>query len=129
MPDSVTITIPGTIHRQITPNASRKYPEAGKARLRQELKDATIEACWGADLHIGHTLTPPIRLHYLIAWEPRRKTMDRDNLIAALKHAQDGIAHVIGIDDRYFLEPTVTQVRDDDKRGFIRVAIESEATE
>lgn len=118
-----TITIPGTIHRQITPNASIKYPAVAKNRLRQALKNDTILACQEAGLHLGHTLTPPIDLLYIVAWEGSRKIMDRDNLIASLKHAQDGIAHVLGIDDRYFREPKVVQVRDPDKRGFIQVVI------
>ena len=120
---TLTVRIPAQIHYQITPNASRRYPAAAKSRLRQELKDTTIRACQGEGWHLGHDLTPPLVLDYSVARGKGRQPMDDDNLTSALKHARDGVAHVLGIDDKQMTTGKLTQIRDPDAVGYIEVTI------
>ncbi len=122
-PRTRTVRIPAQIHHQITPNASRRYPAAAKSRLRRELKDTTIRACHGEGWHLGYDLTPPLVLDYTVARGKGRQPFDDDNLIAALKWCRDGIAHVLGIDDKQMTTGTLTQIRDPDAVGWIDVTI------
>src|SRR5690606_23702237 len=67
----------------------------------------------------------PLTIHIMVGWEPRRQMMDDDNIKASMKSYLDGIADVLGIDDRNFIIGTVGQQRDPDKKGFIKIAIEA----
>lgn len=122
-PCTLTVRIPAQIHSQITPNASRRYPAAAKSRLRQELKDTTIRACQGEGWHLGHDLTPPLALDYTVARGKGRQPLDAGNCIASMKYVEDGIAHVLGIDDRHFRVGGMTQIRDPEGIGWIDVTI------
>ncbi len=120
---TLTVRIPAQIHYQITPNASRRYPAAAKYRLQQELKDTTIRACQGEGWHLGHDLTPPLALDYTVARGKRRQPLDAGNCIASMKYVEDGIAHVLAIDDRHFRVGNMTQIRDPEGIGWIEVTI------
>ena len=127
--NDVTITIPAVIDAAITPN-NIPVSRGGmmkKHRLQQEIKATTMWAVKGADIDVYPF--PPWVLHYVIAWPKGRKMLDDDNAKASLKYVQDGIAEEIGVDDRYIRVGTVTQVRSGDRSGYIKVAIESEATD
>ncbi len=121
MTDPVVITIPMTPTRNLSPNGRAFW--AKRHRDAQALKHATR---W-AVRNDGRSLYPfiPWTLHYVVAWEKGRKFMDDDNIKAALKYVQDGIAEEIGLaDDRCITVGTVTQTRDPDGCGFVKVAIE-----
>lgn len=45
-------------------------------------------------------LEPPVRFE--ITFHPTRKGWDQDNMIAAFKAGQDGLADALGIDDKNF---------------------------
>lgn len=92
-----------------------------RARLQKELKQAAHHATEAAGL--TYPDGTPLWLHYVVAWEPRRKRMDADNLIAGLKYCQDGIAAAIGVNDRYMTVASVEQIRDPEKAGYIEVTI------
>lgn len=125
MSDSVTITIPGTIDRRLTPNARPHW--ATKRNLAAELKERAYYVARKANIEMWEP-EPPLTLHILVAWEKGRKLMDDDNLVAGFKAARDGIAVALGIDDKHLRVGTVTQIRDPEKRGFIKVAIEEAAS-
>lgn len=121
--ETVTITIPGTLDARLSPNGRAHWRTVH--RLKQERKHAAFYAALGEGTHDALSmLTAPLTLHVLVAWESRRKMMDDDNLWAAFKACRDGIAEAIGVDDRHMVCGSITQTRDDEKRGFIRVAIE-----
>lgn len=48
-----------------------------------------------------------IPLHLVVHPMPRGPAPDEDNIVAALKHSFDGIAAVLGVDDRQFKVPTL----------------------
>jgi hypothetical protein len=125
MTDPLIVTIPATPPRSLSPNGRvhwrRKHAD-GK-ELQSAARWATVNAIHTAPLG-PRLITGPVTLHWLVAWERGRKKMDQDNLIAALKAAQDGIAGALGIDDKVMVVGSVTQERDTDGFGFIRCAIE-----
>lgn len=132
--EALIVTIPGTPTRAMSPNGRAFWATRNRdvQQLRGDAKSATQEV-------IGRVYTPPfpdmpatsmpLTLHYVVAWERGRKRMDDDNLKAALKAAQDGIADALGVNDKHMIVGTVTQTRDQDKRGYIKVAIEPAAKE
>lgn len=54
---------------------------------------------------------------------PNAIRRDWDNLVAASKAAQDGIAQALGIDDYRFIPATVDRTLDSNKHGFVIVEI------
>lgn len=128
----VVVTIPGTIDRRLSPNGRAHWRTVHQ--LKQERKDAAKMATYAArmDANLPRYLeglslieiTPPLVLHFVVAWEKGRKRMDDDNIKASLKATIDGIADALGIDDKHITIGTVQQERDTEGRGFIRVAIE-----
>ena len=124
MPDthtSVTINVPWEIDGRITPNGRAHHMK--KANLIRELRHTTDMACKEAGLHLGHDMTPPYRLHYLIVHQSKSKVMDDDNATAAMKPIRDQIASALGVDDRHITTGSVRQVVE---RGqaYVKVAIE-----
>lgn len=59
-------------------------------------------------------------LHFKI-YPPDRRERDKDNVIASLKAAQDGIADALGVNDKYF---DCTYEIVDELGGMIKVRIE-----
>lgn len=128
----LVVTIPLQIDRNVTPNGRAHW--SVKRRLTEDMQTATRyamrevvdmedpEACF-------QTAPWPLTLHYLIAHGKGRKRLDDDNAIAAMKPIRDQIARCLGMDDRNFVSGSMTQVRDPEKRGFVRVAIEPAAKE
>ncbi len=126
---ALVVTIPATPAPALSPNARAhwrtKHREA--TELNSVARWSTVNTL--AQRGMRGTWTGPITLHWIVAWGKGRKIMDQDNLIASLKHAQDGIAGAIGIDDKAFIVGSVSQDRDPDGIGFIRVALEQEVAE
>ncbi len=116
---SITIHIPAVIDPALTGNG-RAHPMK-KHRLFQELKATTmlIVRTTGPDWYPF----PPWVLDYTVARPKGKQALDDDNIKIGLKGIQDGIAEEIGIDDRYIMIGTVTQIRDVDGIGFIDVTI------
>ena len=122
MSDSITITIPGTVDRRLSPNGRAHWRTVHQ--LRTELKERAQLSTMAAGIGWDTPIREPLTLHVLVAWEPRRKTMDDDNLWGSFKAARDGIATTLGINDSRMRCGSITQIRDPEKRGFIKVAIE-----
>jgi len=125
MTTPLTVRIPASIDARLTGNSRAKWPV--KHRLAQELKTTTIYATRGA---MGSSAPArfqnailPLRLDWTVARGKGKRVLDDDNLIIGLKHAQDGIASVLGINDRYFVIGEVRQIRDLEGIGWIEVTI------
>jgi crossover junction endodeoxyribonuclease RusA len=102
--DSLDIEI-GWPAQELSPNA-RVHPMV-KHRFS---KAAKIEAGWATKIAMPFHWQPSgerISVH-LIAHPPKAwRTGDDDNLIARVKSHLDGIASVLGVNDREFMAPTV----------------------
>lgn len=91
-------------------------------------KAAKTEAGWATKIvrPIGWAHDGPISVH-VTAYPPKHwNTGDNDNLIARLKSHFDGIAEVLGVNDRQFQAPTVKWA-DKTELGKVVVVIRCEA--
>src|SRR5690606_12629084 len=62
----------------------------------------------------------PLRIEF---HAPDARRRDIDNLLAAHKAALDGIAQALGVDDSRFRPITLDYLKDETKRGFVRIQI------
>lgn len=122
---SVTIRIPATIAREITPNgySCTRGGFYKRRQLQAELKEVTMQVMQAYCL--ADKIDLPWQLDYTVAWGRNRKAMDDDNIKASLKYVQDGIAERSGVNDKHMTIGTVDQIRDPDKVGYIEVTIRS----
>jgi hypothetical protein len=110
--------------QQLSPNA--RVHHMVKHRYAKAAKN---EAGWATKLvrpfdwaHDGDDLSVRVTAYPPKAW----RTGDDDNLIARLKSHFDGIAEVLGVNDRQFKSPTVKWA-DRTERGKVVVVIEAVA--
>ena len=83
--------------KELSPNNRGHW--AAHARAFKAYKALCIKECWAqhikafpiGNIHLDITFCPP-----------DNRARDSDNMLASFKAAQDAIAHVIGIDDRFF---------------------------
>ena len=91
----------------LSPNARvhwhKKHNASKQARAAARLAAASPLS------HIEFTPGSTILLRWEVHWSGRRKRMDDDNLIAALKSMRDGIADILGGDDARWITTEVTQ--------------------
>lgn len=87
-------------------------------------KAAKIEAGWATKLVRPFDWSANGQLPVAVTAYPPKKwnTGDNDNLVARLKSHLDGIAEVLGVNDRQFEAPTVTW-GDKTERGKIVVTV------
>lgn len=111
---TLTVTIPWTPPRILSPNASRRVHFGTKTKARNAAKrvahDATLDALQNLAADVALPWLVPYRV--VVAWGKGRQRMDDDNLIASLKAAQDGVCATIEIDDRDLRLTGITQERD-----------------
>lgn len=127
MKEPIIITVPMSINRKITPNASRAIKPVWKSSIHSRMKQKAIKATEALSLSPFSDDDLPITIHILWAREKNRKIMDQDNLIASVKWFLDGIAKAIDVNDRNFIIGTVTQERDttEKAKGYVRFVLES----
>lgn len=102
--------------QELSPNARVHW--ATKARVAKKYR-----ADCAVLVRLARKLPPPIPVPILVTfYPPSRRKMDRDNLIASFKSAQDGIADAIGIDDSNFLV-TYAPMGEPVKGGVVAVRI------
>jgi crossover junction endodeoxyribonuclease RusA len=107
--------------KELSPNASVHHMK--RARFK---KAAKIEAGWATKIALQNNrdwepAEETIRVH-LIAHPPKHwSTGDKDNLVARAKSHLDGIAIVLGVNDKCFDAPTVTWA---DKFGIGKLIVE-----
>lgn len=116
----ITVYLPWP-NGDLWPNA-RVY----RFRLHRARKDQHLEArlLTRDSMRVGQTIDKtaaeiPIRYTF---HAPTRRRYDRDNALAAMKAAQDGIAEALGIDDSRF-EPITLRRGDTVKGGAVMVEI------
>jgi hypothetical protein len=111
---SVTIEVPMMPPQEVSPNWYG--PWRVRAKARAEFRDAAYyatRALPGAEQErLFFWYGRPVVMDVAVEWCCRRKRMDDDNLVAAMKAARDGIAAcVFSGDDQYIRVGTVTQTR------------------
>ena len=133
MSDAIVITIPAGPAYSISPN-SRKHWRV-KHRESQELKRIAI---FSSLAERDYTTKPflsvlgPVNLYWTIYLGKRRYMMDRDNAMATMKPAMDGLveAGVIEGDTQDIVRAiTVDQVRWSDHKGDARIVVRIEPVE
>lgn len=116
---SITITIPGTPDRSLSPNSRCHW------RVKAKHVKAYRHTSYLASLAMaGTTIRGPVWLDLEYGWEKGRRVVDYDNAISLAKSAIDGLvdAKVMG-DDRYVVGLTVKQLKDPDKVGYLKVTV------
>ena len=126
----LTVTVPIQIDRGLTPNGRVHWRT--RSKLVQEARNtarlATLEVVNPNDPYeCFQTSHWPLTLHYVIGLGKGRRKLDDTNAVAAMKSIEDGIADVLGMDDRHFRLGSMHQVRDPEGKGFVKVAIEAAA--
>lgn len=100
-------------HKDLSPNSRRHWTKRAAAATdaRQVALVLAYEAGWkGLQL-------PPGRLHLWVDFyqAPKKVLPDDDNLLARFKPYRDGIAQVLGIDDKRFISHPM--VHDERRKG------------
>jgi crossover junction endodeoxyribonuclease RusA len=97
----VTVTLP-IPDRCLSPNARSHWAVRSKAAKRQHAVAycETAETLQRPDATFWEAETHGVRCRWFFRDRRRR---DADNLLASMKHAFDGIASALGVDDRTFV--------------------------
>lgn len=112
----VTVNLPWP-HKDLSPNARGHWAKKAKAKKKAR-HDAAACALEAGVRHIsGNSL-----LVKVVFCPPDNRHRDLDNMLASLKAGLDGIADVVGIDDRFW---ALSMYRSDAvKGGVARVEIQ-----
>jgi hypothetical protein len=132
MSESLTITIPGTPDRALSPNG--RVHHMARHRAARDAKTVATYATYAAlgngevsdETMFWLLYDGPIRFDVAVYWGKGQKRWDDDNLTAALKAYRDGVAANFGRGDGHFHTGTVSQKRDKDGRGYTVVTITQE---
>lgn len=121
--NELTITIPGMLDPYLNPNRAVRSPKVRGAIRARAKNEAFLEA----KNAIGRTPIPAGVEHATYSIELGKakgeKQKDADNLTASCKAALDGIARALGVDDRGWKIGTVTQVRDSNQIGYLKITL------
>jgi hypothetical protein len=140
MTTRLTVTIPGPLPRELSPNASWKVPGGMKARLKREMAElwhySALNTLWhllGLDTYATTTqaLFPngPVRCQITYYRPKGGKEWDKDNLLATCKFGLDALQRVgVVSNDRQLDYQPVKQDRDPVGVGYLVVELEGEAT-
>lgn len=119
--DRLTITLPWVDSRLLPNRKNGKHwgtTQAAKVRARQDGHMATLSALSRNKILLSKTV--PLKLTFAM---PDNRHRDLDNLLASQKHALDGIAQALGVDDKCFRPITLDASIDTKKQGFVLVEI------
>ena len=123
-----TITIPVPLDRDLSPNARHAHWSSRRRAVEQARMATAMAVRTTLDVNDPEACFQrarwPLTLHWLIGLAKRQRRMDDDNALAACKAHRDQISDELGIDDRNFVTGSLTQVRDPEGQGFVRVVIE-----
>ena len=115
----IDVWIPLQPDASLSPNARGHW--ARRHRATQEARGAarlaTVDAL--SRLGVAWPKEGGVEVHAGILWGKGRKMVDGDNSVAVLKAYLDGAADALGVDDRTFLVPTVTQARAPEGPGVV----------
>ena len=128
--NELTITIPWTPPRALSPNASRKQhwsvKSKAQAQAKKDAKYATKDALAGRPAPLPSE--GPIPYRVIVGWEKGRNSQqDDDNVIASMKWTRDTVCSVLDIDDKRLRLTGVEQVRDLDGIGWTKIILQSVA--
>jgi len=101
--------------KELSPNARQHWSKLARA------KKAYRAACaWTAKEQGAKPITAE-RLHVsLVFYPPHRRAFDLDNMLARMKSGLDGLADVLGVDDKHW---TLTITKADEVGGMVRVEV------
>lgn len=119
-PASFQVTLPWPA-RALSPNTRLHW--APKAKAVRAARDAAFWLTWQAQG--GKRPGWPAAALDVTFCPPDKRSRDRDNLIASLKHGQDGMSDALGIDDARFI-PTY-RMGDPVKGGAVVVTVRRSA--
>lgn len=109
-----TITLPWP-SSALSPNTRQHWSALARA------KKAYRAACAWTAKEQGAGRIDAQRLHLTITfYPPNRRAHDLDNCLARLKSGLDGLADVLGVDDKHW---TLTISKADTVGGFVRVEV------
>ena len=101
--------------KELSPNARIHWSKLAKA------KKAYRAACAWTATEQGVRRIEAERLHLTITFvPPNRRAHDLDNCLARMKSGLDGLADVLGVDDRHW---KLEIDRSDEIGGFVRVEV------
>lgn len=101
--------------KELSPNARQHWSRLSKAK-----KAYRANCAWTAKEQ-GAQRIEAARLHLsLVFVPPNRRAHDLDNCLARMKSGLDGLADVLGVDDKHW---TLTIARADEVGGFVRVEV------
>jgi len=119
--DRLTIILPWIDSRLMPNNKNGKAWQSTKDVKIRAKQDGHYSAKAALGLNtLAHADTYPLRITFAA---PDGRARDLDNMLASQKHALDGVANALGIDDKYFRPITIDAVRDAKKQGFVIVEI------
>lgn len=99
----------------LSPNARQHWSALARA------KKAYRQACADQALVQGIRRIDPAKLHVsLVFVPPNRRAHDLDNLLARMKSGLDGLADVLGVDDKHW-SLSISKV--DEIGGMVRVEV------
>lgn len=83
--------------KDLNPNQRLHWSKTARA------KKAYRQACaWNAVAQGAHKLKPGALNVHLIFHPPDRRARDADNMLASMKSGLDGLADVLGVDDKHW---------------------------
>ena len=90
------------------------------SKLARAKKAYRAECAWQAIAQGAKPITAE-RLHVsLVFYPPNRRAFDLDNMLARMKSGLDGLADVLGVDDKHW---TLTISKADEVGGMVRVEV------
>ena len=101
----------------LNPNARAHWTQVAKAKK-------SLRAAWALEAtKQGAKRMEPRALHVSLTFHPPdRRPRDMDNMLSASKAGLDGLADVLGVDDRHW---RLSIARADQVGGFVRVEVVS----
>lgn len=124
----ITIPLDRNLPKDLSPNArSRSHWPRTNAVAQARLEGAQ----WTRTLvdpndpyECFQTSHWPLVLHVVVARGKGARALDDDNCWACIKPYRDGIAEVLGVDDRNFRQGVLSQVKSETGSAYMRIAIE-----
>lgn len=104
--------------KALSPNASVHH--MALYRAKRAYKDAVCTLCLA---HGANRLTGPFLVHVTFHPINRGPVPDKDNLIAAFKAGQDGLAQALGVDDREFNDRLTHSIGDRSPQGEVVIDV------
>lgn len=102
---------------ELSPNQRKHWAVLARAKKKYR------QACAWEALAQGARKIQADKIHVTITFvPPNRRAFDLDNLLARMKSGLDGLADVIGVDDKHW---ALTIRRADELGGFVKLEIET----